>query len=190
MVLVVDPIDGTRGFMTGHAAWAIVLALVEDGRPLFESSMPQRSGKPMSRSRGPALDSTTQAIEVSKLRALGPRQGWRHRCFSPSSCANPGSNSRCSLRFPSLALRFAKVASGALDAGFASENSHDWDIAAADLILHEAGGRLASLDGCAIVYNRPDTRHGLLTAAPTQIHAEVNAAARWMDGRVVAQKKS
>ena len=93
-------------------------------------------------------------------------------------------------KIPSLALRIVNVASGALDAGFASENAHDWDIAAADLILLEAGGRLASLDGCAIVYNRSDTRHGLLTAAPAQIHAEVNAAARLAAGRAVVQQNS
>src|ERR1700719_3875622 len=34
IVLVVDPIDGTRSFMRGHGAWAIAIALVEQGRPL------------------------------------------------------------------------------------------------------------------------------------------------------------
>ena len=32
IVLVVDPIDGTRGFMRGHGSWAIAIALVEQGR--------------------------------------------------------------------------------------------------------------------------------------------------------------
>jgi hypothetical protein len=35
IVLVVDPIDGTRGFMRGNGAWAIAIALVEQGRPVI-----------------------------------------------------------------------------------------------------------------------------------------------------------
>src|SRR5262245_28136753 len=33
-IWVVDPIDGTRGFIAGRSDWAISVALVEDGRPL------------------------------------------------------------------------------------------------------------------------------------------------------------
>jgi myo-inositol-1(or 4)-monophosphatase len=83
-------------------------------------------------------------------------------------------------------MRIAFVASGTLDAGFASENAHDWDIAAADLILQEAGGRLASLDGRAIVYNRKETRHGVLTASSERLYAEVNAAVRRVKGAPLA----
>ena len=43
---------------------------------------------------------------------------------------------------PSLAYRLAMVADGSLDATFVKPNAHDWDIAAADLILREAGGAL------------------------------------------------
>ena len=51
--------------------------------------------------------------------------GWRRVCIAP--------------RIPSLALRLARVANGALDLGFASANAHDWDVAAADVVLREAG---------------------------------------------------
>jgi myo-inositol-1(or 4)-monophosphatase len=75
-------------------------------------------------------------------------------------------------------MRIARVASGHLDAAFASEHAHDWDIAAADLILEEAGGILASLHDGPLIYNRRDTRHGLLTAAPAQLHMSINDAFR------------
>ena len=32
---IVDPIDGTRAYITGRADWTISVALVEDGRPLL-----------------------------------------------------------------------------------------------------------------------------------------------------------
>jgi myo-inositol-1(or 4)-monophosphatase len=50
-------------------------------------------------------------------------------------------------KIPSLAYRMARVASGALDLALASEKSHDWDIAAVDLILQEAGGGLVEAAG-------------------------------------------
>jgi myo-inositol-1(or 4)-monophosphatase len=190
IVLVVDPIDGTRGFMRGHGAWAIAIALVEQGRPLIGVVHAPALGETYVGVRGAGARLNDTAIEVSKLAALGATSRVAAPVFLAERLREAGLQFALQPKIPSLALRFANVASGALDAGFASENAHDWDIAAADLILHEAGGRLASLDGRAIVYNRRDTRHGLLTAAPAQIHAEVNAAARLVDGRAAAQENS
>jgi myo-inositol-1(or 4)-monophosphatase len=190
LVLVVDPIDGTRSFMRGHGAWAIAIALVEQGRPQIGVVHAPALGETYVAVRGAGSRLNDKAIEVSKLAALGASARVAAPVLLAERLREAGLQFALQPKFPSLALRFVNVASGALDAGFASENAHDWDIAAADLILHEAGGRLASLDGRAIVYNRRDTRHGLLTAAPAQIHAEVNAAARLVDGRTVVQKNS
>jgi myo-inositol-1(or 4)-monophosphatase len=190
IVLVVDPIDGTRGFMKGHGAWAIAIALVEQGRPLIGVVHAPALGETYVAVRGAGARLNDNAIEVSKLVALGATARVAAPALLAERLREAGLQFALQPKIPSLALRIANVASGALDAGFASENAHDWDIAAADLILQEAGGRLASLDGCAIVYNRDNTRHGLLTAAPAQIHAEVNAAARLVNGRAVAQKNS
>jgi myo-inositol-1(or 4)-monophosphatase len=74
-------------------------------------------------------------------------------------------------RVPSLALRVARVATGALDATFTAPNSHDWDLAAADLLLHEADGALTTLTGELLIYNRPDPVHGALVAAGRRRHA-------------------
>ena len=68
-------------------------------------------------------------------------------------------------RIHSLALRFARVAQGTLDVALAGGNSHDWDLAAADLLVHEAGGTLTTLAGEAARYNRREPVHGPLVAA-------------------------
>ena len=79
--------------------------------------------------------------------------------------------SRSTARIPSLALRLARVATGALDGTFAAPNSHDWDLAAADLLVHEAGGLISTLTGQSLIYNRPDPVHGALVAAGRVRHA-------------------
>jgi myo-inositol-1(or 4)-monophosphatase len=74
-------------------------------------------------------------------------------------------------RVPSLALRLARVATGALDGTFTAPNSHDWDLAAADLLVHEAGGVVTTLTGQLLTYNRPEPVHGALIAAGGARHA-------------------
>jgi myo-inositol-1(or 4)-monophosphatase len=71
----------------------------------------------------------------------------------------------------SLALRLTRVAEGVFDAAIAGGNSHDWDLAAADLLVHEAGGAMTSLAGELLSYNRPEPVHGPLIAAGRARHA-------------------
>jgi myo-inositol-1(or 4)-monophosphatase len=78
----------------------------------------------------------------------------------------------------SLALRLSRVASGKLDIALASKSSHDWDVAAADLIVHEAGGALTTLDGEVAAYNSAAARHGALIAAGPARHARAVAITR------------
>ena len=66
---------------------------------------------------------------------------------------------------PSLALRIAYVADARLDVALASGRSHDWDLAAADLLVQEAGGRLATVDGDPVRYNGAVPRHPPLVAS-------------------------
>ncbi len=182
LVFVVDPIDGTRGFMTGRANWSIAVALVGEGRPLIGIVHAPALGETYVAVKGGGARLNNKPIEVSGLRSIGAKARVAAPVFLAKRLHEVGMRFDLQPKIPSLALRITAVASGALDAGFASGNSCDWDIAAADLILNEAGGRLAELDGRAIVYNKPDVHHGLLTAAPAQIHGEINAAARLANG--------
>jgi myo-inositol-1(or 4)-monophosphatase len=179
-VWIVDPIDGTRGFINGHSDWAVSVALVEDGRPvvaaLFAPAIDEfltavkgegtrRNGEPVAASAGDSFKAA---------RVAGPERlvDW-FAGFAPGWVRVP--------RIHSLALRIARVATGALDAAMAGRESHDWDLAAADLLVHEAGGVLTTLDGRTPTYNRPDPVHGALFAAGRARHAAVMAAMR---GRV------
>ena len=57
------------------------------------------------------------------------------------------------------------IADGRIDGTLVKPNSHDWDLAAADLILQRAGGSLTDLEGQVLVYNRADVTHPVLCAA-------------------------
>jgi len=176
-VWVVDPIDGTRGFIAGRPDWAISAALVEDGRPvaaaLFAPVTDEfflavngrgatRNGAPIAPTPGDGLDGA---------RIAGPQRRLERLAKVAPAIAPVA-------KIFSLALRLARVATGEIDAALAGPNSHDWDLAAADLLVHEAGGALTSFAGEAPIYNRPDPVHGALIAAGRARHATLIGLAR------------
>jgi myo-inositol-1(or 4)-monophosphatase len=72
----------------------------------------------------------------------------------------------------SVAYRLALVASGSVDAAFGLNAKQDWDLAAADLIVHEAGGRVTSHDGRPLQYNTSvTTQRSYLAAGPAMYDA-------------------
>lgn len=159
---VVDPIDGTRGFLEGNSAWCVSVAVVEDGRSIagvldcparreIYSALPGRgafkNGEKI-RVRQPASDLDIGGPQ--RFIDLLPEE-WRRRV-------------RRMPHVPSLAYRVAMIAEGSIDATFIKPNAHDWDIAAVDLILSEAGGRLLDARGSQPAYAAAVPRHGLLVA--------------------------
>ncbi len=67
----------------------------------------------------------------------------------------------------SVAYRMALVAAGAFDATIALSTKCDWDIAAADLIAREAGGRVSDHLGAPFAYNLASSRKpSLICAGP------------------------
>jgi myo-inositol-1(or 4)-monophosphatase len=78
----------------------------------------------------------------------------------------------------SIAFRLALVAEGAADAAVALTAKCDWDLAAADLIVWEAGGRVTDRAGQPLIYNRPRPVQPTLVAAGPILHAEILALLR------------
>lgn len=176
-VIVVDPIDGTRAFLNGDARFCVAVALVEEGRPIAGVVHAPALGETYAAALGRGATLNAAQIRVSSRESLagaalsGPRTLTEAiRQTRPEIDIQP--------RIPSLAYRIVRVASGALDAGLAAVNAHDWDLAAADLILHEAGGLLTGLEGAPLTYNRADVRHPELVAAPVGLHGEIMRVAR------------
>lgn len=65
----------------------------------------------------------------------------------------------------SLALRITGLIEDYADGIYVRKNSRDWDMVAAHLIVEEAGFQLVDLALEDVVYNKSETRHGLLIAA-------------------------
>jgi myo-inositol-1(or 4)-monophosphatase len=158
---VIDPIDGTRGFIRGDDSWTVSLAVVEDGiaiagvvyAPVRDEMFAAcrgggawRNGKRLSRRPSgphpviPAPGAVHHELEAAGLDYVrGPY-------------------------FPSLAYRLVQVAAGGLDAAVVRRGAQDWDIAGAAVILEECGIGFEDVCLGALRFNRPEVRHGALAA--------------------------
>ena len=164
-LIIVDPIDGTRAFVAGDARWAVCVALVVDGRPIAGVVHAPALGETYAAARGEGATLNGAPLVFSSRSPSGGLTAAGPRPLLHSMGGRLGVSVDVAPRVPSLAYRLCMAARGVIDFAVAAADSHDWDVAAADLILEEAGGRLFDASGESIVYNTPRIRHGALLAA-------------------------
>jgi myo-inositol-1(or 4)-monophosphatase len=162
-VWVVDPIDGTRAYMSGSPDWAVCVALLDEGVPILGVVHAPASEATYTTLRGGGAQKNGSDIAATAITTLGAaRIAGPKPMLDALARIEPFEPVE---KIPSLALRLARIADGSIDAGLISADSRDWDLAAADLILQEAGGRMSGAAGEAVVYNRATPVHGLLVAS-------------------------
>jgi myo-inositol-1(or 4)-monophosphatase len=171
-VFVVDPIDGTRAFMTGLPHWCIGLACLHEGQTVAGVVFNPVTGEFFSAAQGQGAFLNGQPIRTASRDTL---QG--SRLIAPE-----GVTMRRDLRTPwpevefadprpnATLYRMALVACGVWDATFALWHKSDWDIAPAEIIVREAGGLATTHDGQPFCFNRPHPAQKSLLAAGPALH--------------------
>jgi len=165
LIWLVDPIDGTRDYIHGRTGWAVSVALVSAGRPLFGYlAAPARgefwhgeSGQGSWRNGKRLAASTRSSLPGARVPAkqLPPEDADLVMVDQPNS----------------IALRMAMVAADEADLIATVRWGYEWDIGAAALIAREAGAVVTDAFGQPLNYNKRDPRaFGVLAAAPA-IHA-------------------
>jgi myo-inositol-1(or 4)-monophosphatase len=169
VLFIVDPIDGTVAFLKGRPHFTICAAIVEDGvpvagvvyNPLLDHLYKARLGGGAFRNDDPihvgARHGLTDCAMLGDRNTLG---------------APPWPQMRIETR-NSVAYRVALVADGSFDATVSLSAKRDWDLAAADIILREAGGRITDRSGAPLRYNGPEARQSTMIAAGPILHAEI-----------------
>jgi len=173
-VFIVDPIDGTVAFLKGRPHFTICAAVVEDGRPTAGVVYNPILEEFFAARRGGGATCNGAAIHVSARESL---EGCR-MLADKEMLAHPAWNEAPNIPWPameietrnSIAYRLALVANGAFDAMLALSAKRDWDLAAADVILTEAGGVATTHDGSQLVYNRPDALQTSVVGAGAGLH--------------------
>ncbi|MEO1704050.1 MAG: 3'(2'),5'-bisphosphate nucleotidase CysQ [Pseudomonadota bacterium] len=166
-LFIVDPIDGTRSFIEGSRTWAISVGYAIDGQmaagivhlPARALTYKALRGKGATKNGAPIQARTTTAPDGASV--LSAKVNFRDAAWDRVP-PKPEISFRSS-----LAYRLALIAEGRFDAMLTLRNTWEWDVAAGSLLVTEAGGAVASLDG-------PDPRFnteraalpGLMAGAP------------------------
>ena len=172
LVWIVDPIDGTRAYLAGREDWCVSVALVAGATPVLAAVFAPVTDEFYFAARGQGatlnqrMVSASSGTELDFSRMAGPKPLVQRLSPSPDEIT---------LFRESVRWRYGCAGSPTaasmplLPAG----QSRDWDLAAANLIVQEANGRMTALSGDAIRYNRREVTHGVLVAAGRDRHARI-----------------
>lgn len=173
---IIDPIDGTRAFIEGRKEWCVAAALAIAGRPVLAAVYRPMKDEFYSAAAGEGATlngqplTTPDSADLTGTRIAGNRKalgGLSHLGIEPdTSGALP------------LQLRLAFVAAGRIDGAVSIGKRHDWDLAAGELLVLEAGGRVSGTYGEGYIYNRPEPWQQGLVAAGAKRHAALIHALR------------
>jgi len=162
---LVDPLDGTREFVARNGEFAVLIALVEDTRPVLGVV------------HGPAVGLTYTAQGAGtamRRREGGVFEPIRARAPAPNGVvvvhSRSHENSRRLAEYfqnrPVIermkcgsALKFGMLAAGEADFYPRFGTTMEWDTAAGQAVLEAAGGQVFDLSGAPLQYGKPGLKN-------------------------------
>jgi len=160
-IWLIDPLDGTRGFIEGQNDFCILLSLLVDGLPqegivyfpqlnkLYASFLPESL-------KGCNLSHTVRpsGICVSGCGLKDDRFKYRGKLHS--------------------GLAFLKLVSGEIDAFVTRlNNPSEWDFAALEAVLAKLGGRVGNIDGGALKYSSSNWGNQTVVGSAAKTHDQI-----------------
>ena len=164
---LIDPLDGTRGFVQGKEAFTVNIALIDKGRPVAGVVT------------APALSTTWRvSTQGAERRTFG--EAWRpirvrerpadgvallSHSVSDEDAERLMRQNGCAVwQGMDSSLKFCLIAEGRFDVYPRVGPTSEWDTAAGQAVLEAAGGRVLGADGQRLAYRKPGFLNGPFTA--------------------------
>lgn len=169
-VWMVDPIDGTSAFLRHIPEWTVSVALVENGVPILGVVYNPASDEFFHAMQGHGAFLNDERIATSDKATLeGAEMIASGGLFKKKIWQEPWPD--VTARWVnSVAYRLALVAAGQGDATISLTPKAEWDLAAAAIIMAEAGGITTDHLGNPHLYNRENPRFSSLVASGKPLH--------------------
>ncbi len=180
-VWIIDPLDGTRDFIDKTGEYAVHIALVHEGRPVLAVVAWPEAEKLYYATLGggtfvETAEGVTTSVRVSKRNAIADlslvaSRTHRDERFKQLLDQLPF---KAKHYVGSVGCKIATILEQQADVYISLSGKSapkDWDIAAPELILSEAGGQFTHFDGTPLLYNQGDiSQWGGLMASNGHCH--------------------
>jgi 3'(2'), 5'-bisphosphate nucleotidase len=181
-VWVIDPLDGTKDFINHTGDYAVHIALVHAGRPVLAVVAAPAKGKLYSAIVGQGTYGETKGGDRQRLRVsdrtdpstmvLLASRSHRNEALEKLIEHLPHGSTES---VGSVGGKVAAIVDRRADIYLSISGKSapkDWDFAAPDLILTEAGGQITHFDGTPLIYNQQDVQQwGGILATNGQCHS-------------------
>jgi 3'(2'), 5'-bisphosphate nucleotidase len=153
---MIDPLDGTKEFLHRTGEFTVNIALIEDERPILGVVYAPVIDKLYFAARG-AGSFRTNAKVTTPISVVPATAGRTRlvisRCHASEEEALTHFNG-CEFMVMGSSLKFCLIAEGSADVYPRNGPTMEWDTAAGQCILEEAGGSVTDIEGNAIRYNK------------------------------------
>jgi 3'(2'), 5'-bisphosphate nucleotidase len=164
---LIDPLDGTKGFVAGKESFTVNIALIEDGVPVAGVvSAPATATSWRLGPDGAQRRRFGEAWTAIKVRNR-PDEGialLSHSVTDEEATRLAARHGCTQWQGTDSSLKFCLIAEGRFDAYPRTGPTHEWDTAAGQAVLEAAGGRVLGSDGQRLAYGKPGFRNGAFVA--------------------------
>ncbi|WP_461607538.1 3'(2'),5'-bisphosphate nucleotidase CysQ [Aeromonas rivipollensis] len=158
---LVDPLDGTKEFVSRNGEFTVNIALIDHGSPVWGLVYAPVLDKLWYGGKGVGAwrvaDGTHKAIQTRPHEA---GQAWRvvgsRNHLSQATLDYLAPLGEVELVSMGSSLKFCIIAEGGAELYPRLAPTCEWDTAAAQAVLEGAGGSVTQLDGSSLAYNKPD----------------------------------
>lgn len=170
---LVDPLDGTKEFIARNGDFTVNIALIEKGAPIAGIVYAPACGTAYIGAEGRAEKLTVDhAFTITERMPISVRP-----CpEAPVALVSRSHNSPETLAFLDergiserhiigSSLKFCVIAEGRADIYPRFSRTMEWDTAAGDAVLRNAGGRVTDVQGAPLVYGKPGFANGFFIAS-------------------------
>lgn len=174
-VWIIDPIDGTKGFIRRTGDFAVMIGLAAGGKSVLGVvALPARDMVYWGTEGGGAWRQCgtrkPERLAVSGRPIAEGRLLVGTHGLHPAEKAVIERHDMMKVVVGSAGVKMCMIAAGEGEVYAVADNvMSQWDTCAAHIIVTEAGGVVTDITGAPLVYNTPDARHraGVLAAAET-----------------------
>lgn len=159
---LVDPLDGTKEFISKNGEFTVNIALIEDGVPVYGAVYAPALDRLFWGGGGEAFAADVKDGAIVNVQPIRVRAAPDAGLSAIGSRSHGGDATQEYLKDFTVAefiaagssLKFCRLAEGAADIYPRMGRTMEWDTAAGDAILRAAGGRVETLDGKLLAYGK------------------------------------